>query len=100
MTHRDPQPEGITKLILQVLFPSSEIVSVPATSVGKNQYAFGIWVCSTTVKLPPSHYAVDCKLCGVARYAHSDVSEVPSNIIYPKRDRNTLSITGKVGIDL
>jgi hypothetical protein len=36
MTQGDRQPEGVTQLVLQVLFPGPKIVSVATASIGKD----------------------------------------------------------------
>ena len=53
VTQDDRQPEGVTQLVLQVLFPGPKIVSVATTSIGKNSHPVGVGICRPAMKLPP-----------------------------------------------
>jgi hypothetical protein len=39
MSKGDCQPEGVTQLLLKVVFPSPKIISVATTTVGKDQHS-------------------------------------------------------------
>jgi hypothetical protein len=57
------------------------------------------WVNQPAVKLPPIHHTVHGEFGSVVRYAHGDVTSVPSEIINPKRDRDTLGVTREVCVN-
>src|SRR5215470_20244646 len=100
MAHRDGQAEGITQLVLEVLFPGPEIVTVAAASVGEDQHLAGMGIRQPAAMAPPVFQAIDRKFGCVSGYSHCNVPGIFGEIVDAKRNCHTSRIAREVRVDL
>ena len=96
MANGDTQPQPITQLVLDLVFPASGTTAVTPTGISQNQKLVSRWVGSFTFREPPPRDGFDGKFGGIGGQSDIDGATIASHIINPIRDGATLGITWEI----